>query len=137
TQGDRNQELGGAARTVFAARGVDRDGNGRDHINQRHQGQQEEGRGRGLVPYQEQDQTCGEYHHRKRILGDGGAAAARSFQKLEEEESEGHGEQDGAQAELPYAAGGQRDGEAGNVEIGARPGKGDIGEERNDEERHR
>src|SRR6187401_510181 len=54
---------------------VDRDGKGRDHINQRHQGQQEEGRGRGLVPDQEQDQTCGEYHHRKRILGDGGAAA--------------------------------------------------------------
>ena len=63
-------------------------------------------------------------------------APRAAFQKLEEEESEGHGEQDGTQAELPYAAGGQRDGEAGNVEIGARPGKGDIGEERNDEERH-
>src|SRR5262249_5027839 len=39
-----------AACTVFAARSVDRDGEGRDHIDHRHQGEEEEGRGRCAIP---------------------------------------------------------------------------------------
>src|SRR3990170_4634747 len=70
------------------------------------------------------------------MVDDRVAAGACCLEDLEEEKEETRRQENVAQSELPHACRRERDVESRGAEVGARPGKGHIGEQRDDEQGH-